>query len=150
MPYLVKDFMEKEIVTVEAATSVTEASKIMKAKNTGYLIVFEKREPAGIVTDRDLVLKVIANDKDPSKVAVREIMSTPIITIDPDVTVEEAIRTMTEHEIRRLPVGKAGILYGMFTGRDLAKHLNEYEEKVANDIIKHMSLFSRLLARGGR
>jgi CBS domain-containing protein len=129
--------MRKDIVLVSVEASAVEASKHMMEKNIGSLIVCEKSKPIGIVTERDLVLKVMAEEKDPTKVTVREIMSTPLVTIDLDATVEEAVKTMAEHGIRRLPVVRDDIIYGIFTARDLAKNFNQYEESVARDIIRH-------------
>jgi len=134
--------MRKDIATVDVGASAAEASKIMLEKNVGYLVVLEKAQPAGIVTERDLVLKIMAKGKNPLGVKVCEFMSKPLVSIDPDATVEEAVKTMTKHGIRRLPVVRNNILYGIFTARDLAKHFNEYEDRVTRDIIKHMSLFS--------
>jgi CBS domain-containing protein len=145
----VKDYMERDFFEIDIEASALEASKTMMAKSSDYLLVLEKERPVGIVTDLDLVLKVMATEKDPSKVKVSEIMSTPLIMIDPDATVEEAIEVLIEHGIRRLPVARDDIFYGLFTGRDLGKHFQEYEERVAGDIIKHMSLVSRLLGRVG-
>jgi CBS domain-containing protein len=138
--------MEREIATIGMDISASEASKLMMAKNVDYLIVFEKDVPAGIVTDRDLVRKIMVKDKEASKTVVSEIMSSPLITIDPDATVDEAVQIMIEKDIRRLPVRRDSILYGVFTGRGLGRHLKEYEEAVAGDLIKHMSLVSRILA----
>ena len=142
MVYLVKDYMRKDIATVDIETSAVEVSKIMSKKNVGYLIVLDKGQPAGIVTERDLVQKVMAKEKNQSKTVVREFLSTPLITVDPDATVEEAVKTMAKCGVRRLPVVRNNIIYGMFTARDLAKHFNEYEDSVSRDIIKHMALFS--------
>ncbi len=138
--------MEKEIASVDVGVSASEASKAMTTKNVDYLVVFDKNMPTGIVTDRDLVRRIIAKDKDPMKTNISEIMSSPLITIEPDATVDEAIQIMIEKDIRRLPVSRDNILYGVFTGRNLARHLKEYEEAVATELVKHMSLISRILA----
>ena len=142
MSYLIKDYMIKEIATIDVENSAAEASKMMLDKVVGYLIVLENGQPAGIVTEKDLVLKVMAKEKEPSKVKASEIMSTPLITIDPDATVEDAVKTMVQHGIRRLPVVRDSIIYGMFTSRDLAKHFNEYEDRITKDIIRSMSMVS--------
>ncbi len=147
MSLLVKDYMMKDFETIDLGISAIAVSKIMAEKNLGYLIVLEKDCPVGIITERDLVRKVIAGEKDPSKVKVSEVMTTPLVTIDPDGTVDEAIKVMMEHGIQRLPVMRMNVFYGVFTPNGLARHFNEYEEKVAGDVIKHMSLFSRLMAR---
>jgi len=135
MSLRVKDCMSKDIVTVDGALSVFAASKIMLEKNVDYLIVLEKAQPAGIVTERDLVLKVMAKGEDPSKMRISECMSTPIVTTDPDAAIEEAVKTMAKHGIRRLPVVRDTIIYGVFTSQDLAKNFNKYEDKLAREII---------------
>jgi CBS domain-containing protein len=142
MSYPVKSYMSRDIATVGVNDSAVAASKLMMEKGVDYLIVLEKGQPTGIVTNQNLVLKIMAKERDPSQVKVSEIMSQPLITIDPDATVEEAVETMVQHGIRRLPVVREDIIYGMFTTRDLAKHFNEYERKVSEDIIRSMSMFS--------
>jgi CBS domain-containing protein len=109
MSYRVKNFMRSEIVTIDVEASAFEASKIMAEKGIGYLIALKKCQPIGIVTERDLVQKVMANKKDPSKVKVSEFMSTPLITIDPDASIGDAASTMAEKGIRRLPVVRDNI-----------------------------------------
>jgi CBS domain-containing protein len=136
MSYPVKDYMRKDIATIDVEASAAEASKIMMEKNVGYAVVLEKSQPAGIITERDLVQKVMAKEKDPSMVEVGELMSTPLISIDPDATIEEAVRTMAENGIRKLPVVRSHIIYGIFTTRELAKNFNKYEERVTGDIIR--------------
>ena len=135
----VKDYMMREIATIDSGASALDASKMMKDKNTGYLIVLEKAQPAGILTHGDIVTKVTANDKDPSETKVSEIMSTPLVTVDPDVAVNEAVKSMVEHDIRRLPVVRDNIIYGMFRARDLIRHFDEYTEKVTKDIIRSVT-----------
>jgi CBS domain-containing protein len=142
MSYPVKSYMSRDIATVGVNDSAVAASKLMMEKGVDYLIVLEKGQPTGIVTDQNLVLKIMAKERDPSQVKVSEIMSQPLITIDPDATVEEAVETMVQHGIRRLPVVREDIIYGMFTTRDLAKHFNDYERQVSEDIIRSMSMFT--------
>jgi CBS domain-containing protein len=142
MSYPVKSYMSRDIATVGVNDSAVATSKLMMEKGVDYLIVLEKGQPTGIVTDQNLVLKIMAKERDPSQVKVSEIMSQPLITIDPDATVEEAVETMVQHGIRRLPVVREDIIYGMFTTRDLAKHFNDYERQVSEDIIRSMSMFT--------
>jgi CBS domain-containing protein len=135
----VKDYMMREIATIDSGASALDASKMMKDRNTGYLIVLEKAQPAGILTHGDIVTKVTATDKGPSETKISEIMSTPLITVDPDVPVNEAVKSMVEHDIRRLPVVRDNIIYGMFRARDLIRHFDEYTEKVTKDIIRSVT-----------
>ena len=138
MSFQIKNYMRKDIATIDVEYTAAEASKMMMDKVIGYLIVLERGKPTGIVTERDLVLKIMAKQKDPLKVKVSEIMSTPLVTIDPDTTLEDAVSTMVKHGIRRLPVVRQDILYGVFTARDLAKHFNEYENRVRARIWRRM------------
>jgi len=135
MSLRVKDCMSKDIVTVDCAISAFAASKIMLEKNVDYLIVLEKAQPVGIVTERDLVLKIMAKGENPSKTKIGKCMSTPIVIADPDATIEEAVRTMAKHEIRRLPVVRGAIVYGVFTSQDLARNFSRYEDKLIRESI---------------
>ncbi|MEM0211904.1 MAG: CBS domain-containing protein [Candidatus Methanomethylicia archaeon] len=142
MSYRVKEYMRREFFTIDVEATALEASKLMLDKNIGYLIVLEKGRPIGIVSERDLVFKVMALEKEPSKVKVSEIMSKPLITVDPDATLDEVVEIMVKHDLRRIPVVKDGIIYGMFSTRDLARHFKEYEDRILKDIIKVLSRFS--------
>ena len=135
----VKDYMMREIATIDCGASILDASKVMKDKDSGYLIVLERAQPAGIVTHGDIVTKVTAMDKRPSEAKVSEIMSAPLVTVDPDVAVNEAVKFMVEHDIRRLPVVRDNIIYGIFRARDLIRHFDEYTEKVTSDIIRSVT-----------
>jgi len=138
MPYLVKDFMKKDVITIDAGGSAVGVSKCMSEKNVGCLVVLERAQLAGIVTERDLITRVMAQGKDPLKTKVSEFMSSPLITIDPDASVSEAAEVMAKHGIRKLPVVRRDILYGIFTARDLIKHFREYEDKITKELIRSM------------
>jgi CBS domain-containing protein len=142
MTYRVKDYMDKGIATIHAEASVFEASKTMTEDKRGYLIVLERDQVSGIVTEKDLVRKVMAKGADPLKVKISEVMSTPLLVVDPDETIENAVRTMAENKVRRLPVMRTGILYGIFGDRELALHFNEYEDMITRDMLKHMTMYS--------
>ncbi len=136
MSYLVKDYMDKEFHTVEESASVTDAAKEISEAGEGYLIVLENGRPKGIVTDEDFVRKVIAQGLDPNKVKVVEIMSSPLITIDPDEDLLKASEIMHKKGVRRLPVVKDGIIYGVITANDIAQRCGEYVERSIRDILK--------------
>lgn len=141
MAYPVKDYMTKEIPTIDAELSAFEVSKVMAEKNDAYLIVLRKAQPVGIVTEGDLLRKVMAKQLDPSGVKISEIMSVPLITIDPDEAVNVAVKVLIDHDIRRMPVVRDSIIYGVITMRDLVKHFNEYNDRVVRDIFRSMTLF---------
>ena len=134
--------MDKSIATVDADVSVFESSKMMAEDKRGYLIVLRRDQVLGIVTEKDLVRKVMAKGADPSEVKISEVASTPLLVVDPDETIENAVKTMAENKIRRLPVMRTGILYGIFGDRELALHFNEYEDMITRDVMKHMTMYS--------
>ena len=139
MSYLVKDYMRKDIVAADEAVSVLEASKTMLNKDIDYVIVLTKGQPVGILTSHDIVMEAVAKDKNPAKLRNSEIMSSPLIGVDPDADVQDAVKTMVEHSIRTLAVVRDNILYGTLGSRDLAKHFNKYSERVTTDIVRAMS-----------
>ena len=117
----VKDYMRKNISTISTVRRAAEVSKTMSTDKVGYIIALEKGRPVGIVTERDLVLKILAKDKNPNEIKISECMSSPLVSIDPDKSIEEAVETMKKHGFRRLPVVKNNIIYGIFTARDLVE-----------------------------
>lgn len=108
---------------------MSEAAKVMEKTGRGFLIVVKDGSPAGIVTERDFVNKIIAHDLDPKKVLVGEIMSSPLITVDPDEDLLVASEIMQKHNIRRLPVVKEGTIYGVITSTDISRHCVDYVNK---------------------
>jgi len=115
---LVKEAMKTNPVTVKPNISVKEAAKIMKKKGIGNCIVADDK-PMGIVTESDIIKKVVAEGLDTNNVLVKDIMTTPIIVIGPYVDIEEAMRTMSKCNIRRLPVVEKGKLVGIITQKDV-------------------------------
>jgi CBS domain-containing protein len=136
MPYLVKDFMNKDVPTTDESTTAKEAAKIMNESSRGYLIILRDCRPAGIVTEHDFLSKIIIGELDPSKVTVGEIMSSPVITIDPDEDLLKASELMQKNNIRRLPVVKDGIIYGVITAREIAQRCSEYVNTSIKDIMR--------------
>ncbi len=126
MAELVRDIYIEEIMTkapVIGSPDLTarEAAFLMKSWKVGSVVIVEDGVPMGIVTERDFVDKVVAENKLPSKVTVREIMSSPLLTADPKTSVEEAARKMSSLGVRRLPVVVGDQLVGMVTENDILK-----------------------------
>lgn len=121
----VGDIMTKEVVVAPPGTSIYEIAKIMKENEIGSIIILEnskERHPKGIVTERDLVYKIIAKSIDPKNTFVEEIMSSPLSTVQPEVLVEEAAALMKEKNIKRLPVvNHKKELVGIISETDLMK-----------------------------
>jgi len=121
----VADVMTKDVVTIEGDKTVLEAAKTMRLKKFSSLVVTDKGKTAGIVTERDLVRKVLAEDRDPNKLLIYQIMSTELITTTPETSIENAAKVMTEQRVRRLPVMKNKKLVGIITASDIARHLSD-------------------------
>ena len=119
----VKDIMTKNVVTVEPEDRALNAAVKMREKGVGALMVVSKGSPVGILTERDLVRKVIAAKKDPKSTRVADIMSKPLVTTAPNTSVREAAKKMMINDVRRLPVVASGKLVGIITAADLAKNL---------------------------
>lgn len=117
----VKDIMSKKPIVVKAGTTIKEAAKVMKKNSVGSLIVMQKERPIGIITERDILLKVIAGDKTPAKTKIREIMTSPVVTIGPNTDVAEAAKKMAKLNIRRLPVVQKDELQGVVTENDILR-----------------------------
>ena len=136
MSYYVKDYMDKEFPTLEIEASVVDAAKLLVAKNKGYVIVLEKGKPYGMVTEFDLVTKILAAEKDPKRVELKQIASTPLITIDPDEDLLKASELMHEKGIKRLPVVKQGVIYGVITATNIAQRCGDYVNKSVKDVLR--------------
>lgn len=112
--------MTHGVITADAEETVDKAAKIMREHGIANVVVVSKDKPVGILTQRDVLLRVIAEGKTPSKLKVRDVMSTPLVTEQKDISILKAISTMYENKIRRLPiVDKNGKLIGIVTYRDV-------------------------------
>ena len=117
---LVKDVMSSPVITVYEDETVMKVASLMKNHNVGCVIVNTRAEkPIGIITERDLVIRVLAKDLRPSKVIARDIMSAPLTTIDPEETISEAARRMSRNNLRRLAVMYKGRLVGIISSKDI-------------------------------
>ena len=133
----VVDAMEKQIITVDEGTSVAEACTMIAEKGAGCAIVLSKCKPVGMMTERDVTYKVVAKALDAEKVKVGEIMSTPLVEIDPDDDLVDAAKLMDKHKIRRLAVARKGILYGVISALDICRHLEGYVDSEVRKIMRH-------------
>jgi len=115
------EIMTATPLTIGVDASVAEAAGLMRANDVGSLIVIEDGRPSGIVTERDVVTKVAAEERAPRDVRVRDIMSAPVVAIHPDEEVLEAARLMSSRKIRRLAVVKEGALVGILTENDILR-----------------------------
>lgn len=117
----VEDVMVEDVITIDANATVMEAVKLMNQYEIGCLIVTRRGRAIGIVTERDLLKRVLAKFKDPKTTKVKEIMSKPLIVGDPGMDVEDAAKLMFRKKIKKLPVVEQGRLLGLVTLTDLAR-----------------------------
>jgi CBS-domain-containing membrane protein len=118
----VEDVMVKHVKTIDANLTVKEAAQLMNKHEIGCLIVGKKGNPLGIITERDLLKRVVAQAKDATKTRVKDIMSTPLTTIKPETEIEDATKLMLQTKIKRLPVvHNQKDLVGLVTLTDMAR-----------------------------
>ncbi len=116
----VKEIMTRDVCTARKDESLLNASRKMLEFGVGSIIIVENGKPIGIVTERDILKKVVARNKVPSKVKLEEIMSSPLITIKPTTSLREATDIMRKRGIRRLPIiDDNGNLVGIITDNDI-------------------------------
>jgi len=137
----VADVMSSKVATVELDATVRDCAKMMAKRGGSSAVIVQSGQATGIITERDLVSKVLADALDPSKVLVQDIMSTPLITIGPGATLAAASALMVEYRVRRLVVLDAtGSLAGIITTGDIARSLakkHHYEEPTFNAMARY-------------
>jgi CBS domain-containing protein len=117
----VEELMIKNVYTVHPDTVVEEAVRTMNMYEIGCLVVVENERPIGIITERDLLKRVLEQGKPPKTIKVGEIMSKPIIYGNPQMELEDAARLMFRKKVKKLPIMQDGELVGLITLTDLAK-----------------------------
>jgi CBS domain-containing protein len=118
----VEELMTRDPATLRPDSTCSEAAVLMKREDCGSLPVVKDGRLVGIVTDRDIVVRGVAGGKDPTHLAVSEVMTSGPITIAPGMNAEEASKLMSEKQVRRLPVVDGGRLVGILAIGQLARH----------------------------
>lgn len=117
---MVRDVMSSPVITMDENGSSNKAAAAMEQNDVGAVIVTNKEgQPIGIITERDLVIRVIAKNIKPDTVKAKEIMTTPLVNIEPEATISEAARRMNRLDIRRLGVFYKGNLVGIVSSKDI-------------------------------
>jgi CBS domain-containing protein len=132
----VRDVMTPGVRTVSASQSLAEAAEVMKGEDVGSVPVVEEGRLAGIVTDRDIVTRAVAEWRDPQTVKVEEVASHELVTVEPEQDLDEALALMARHQVRRLPVVEEGRLVGMLAQADVAL---EAKEKKVGETVEEIS-----------
>ena len=117
----VKDVMVMNVVTVDVGVNVMKAVERMNKREIGCLVVLEKGNFAGILTERDVLTRVVAKARNPDKTLVGDVMSKPLIVVGPEASLEEALELMFEKRVKKLTVVKDKKLVGLITMTDIAR-----------------------------
>jgi CBS domain-containing protein len=133
----VRDAMTSNPCTIDADKPVAYAAQMMKKENVGVAPIVQGDRLVGTLTDRDIVVRVVAEGKNPQTVTAREIASTDLITVDPEQSLDEALRLMASHQVRRLPVvEEGGRVVGVLAQADVA---DEAKAKKTGEMVEEIS-----------
>jgi len=123
--------------TIDADKPVAYAAKMMKQENVGSAPIVQGDLLVGTLTDRDIVVRVVAEGRDPQTVTAREVASTDVVTVDPEQNLDEALRLMASHQVRRLPVVEEdGRVVGVLAQADVAEEANA---KQTGELVEEIS-----------
>jgi CBS domain-containing protein len=117
----VEDVMVDEVITIDADSTVYKAVRLMNKHEIGCVVVVLKGKPVGIITERDMLKRVLAKSVDPEKINVSDIMSAPLIIGKPKMEIENAVKLMFKTKIKKLPVVHGGKLIGLVTLTDITR-----------------------------
>ena len=119
----IRELMTVRPRSVKVGDSIVEAAKLMKGEDSGIAPILDGTRLVGVVTDRDIAIRVVAEGRDPKTTRVEEIASTNLITVDPDQDLDDALRLMARNDIWRLPVVEEdGSLVGLVAQADVSRH----------------------------
>jgi CBS domain-containing protein len=133
----IREVMSSNPCAIEADKPVAYAARMMKDEDVGLAPVVEGDRLVGALTDRDIVVRVVAEGKNPQSVTVREVASTEVVTVDPQQELDEALQLMASKQVRRLPVVEGdGRLVGVLAQADIAR---EAEDKQTGQLVEDIS-----------
>jgi CBS domain-containing protein len=116
----VRDAMTEDLRSIGASASAVDAAQRMREGDVGSLPVVENEMLVGMITDRDITTRVVAEAADPRTTSVEDVYSRDVITVEPDTSLDEALRLMARHQVRRVPVVEKGKLVGIVAQADIA------------------------------
>jgi CBS domain-containing protein len=119
----VRDIMQKNVITIQEDKTALDAAKLISEKDISFLVIVKDGKPIGVITERDFVRKIAAQDKQASLILLSEIMSYKFRWVEPSTEIEDAVQKMLNHNVRRLIVLEDEKLVGVITQTDLADFL---------------------------
>jgi len=133
---LVKDVMSSPVITIGENAPANKVAELMQKHDLGCIIVTSKdTKPLGIITERDLVERVLAKNVKPDEVKAKDVMTSPLMTIEPDATIAESARRMSRLNIRRLGVVYKGQLIGLLSSKDVLAVMPELLETIQENAL---------------
>jgi CBS domain-containing protein len=123
----IREVMTERLRTCEPQTTVLEVARLMKEEDVGPIPVVKDGRPVGLVTDRDIVVRVVAEGRDATMTTVGDIASGELVTVEPEQSLDEALKLMGQHRVRRLPVVEGDRLVGIVAQADVARSADERE-----------------------
>ena len=122
----IREAMTSKPCSIDADKPVSYAAKMMRDEDVGLAPIVEGERLVGVLTDRDIAVRVVAEGRDPDRVKVAEVASRDVVTLDPQQDLDEALRLMAQHQVRRLPVVEEdGRLVGVVAQADVAKEADK-------------------------
>jgi CBS domain-containing protein len=125
----VRDAMTENPRSIGVSASVVEAARLMREEHVGSLPITDDEGLVGMITDRDITTRVVAEAADPKMTSVGDVSSRDLISVEPDDDLEEAVQIMASHQVRRLPVVEDGRLVGIVAQADIALNFRENEQR---------------------
>ena len=129
--YKVKEFMSKDVVSVTPETSVRKAAEVMAAEHVSSAVVCENKRLVGIITEKDLARKIVAKGVDADKALSKDIMTSELVTIEPEKSLYDAMLKLNKKKVTHLPVVKNNVLVGIISSMDILKVQPSYMEILA-------------------
>jgi CBS domain-containing protein len=121
----VRDAMTENPRSIAASATVVEAARLMREQHIGSLPITDDEKLVGMITDRDITTRVVAEAADPNTTSVEDVYSRDLISVEPDQALDEALQLMARHQVRRLPVVENDKLVGIVAQADIALAANE-------------------------
>jgi CBS domain-containing protein len=133
----IREVMTSKLCSIDAEKPVAYAAKMMRDEDVGLAPIVEGDRLVGTLTDRDIAIRVVAEGRDPESTSVREVASTDLVTVDPQQDLDEALRLMAEHQVRRIPVVEEdGRLVGVVAQADIAR---QADDRQTGEVVEQIS-----------
>ncbi|MEK6933069.1 MAG: CBS domain-containing protein [Nanoarchaeota archaeon] len=132
----IKDIMNKKVIHFDENFYVYNAAVELGKKDIGCVIITRNKKPIGIITERDMVKRVIAKDLDPKKTKLKEVMTSPVESLDQNTNIYYASKIMREKGYQRYPVVKKNVVIGVITQANLIDYFTEQRKKF---VLQHLS-----------